>query len=93
MPWQTVIEEADKGPYAIIMAPPGEAGAAERRLTSSESRWETRTVAVIGGLSREEQGSSSGSAARSSSRKIDIDVLENRYLSCLAAPTTDPRRG
>lgn len=50
-------EDIDQGPYAIIMAPTRElAQQIEEETIKFAKTLEIRTVAVIGGLSREEQG-------------------------------------
>ncbi|KAH7962628.1 hypothetical protein HPB52_017255 [Rhipicephalus sanguineus] len=50
-------EDADQGPYAIIMAPTRElAQQIDEETTKFAKMLEIRSVAVIGGLSREEQG-------------------------------------
>lgn len=51
------LEDADKGPYAIVLAPTRElAQQIEEETLKFGKELGIRTVAVIGGLSREEQG-------------------------------------
>lgn len=51
------MEDADQGPYAIIMAPTRElAQQIEEETIKFAKMLDMKTVAVIGGLSREEQG-------------------------------------
>ncbi|XP_064455171.1 probable ATP-dependent RNA helicase DDX23 isoform X2 [Ornithodoros turicata] len=76
-------EDADQGPYAIIMAPTRElAQQIEEETTKFAKVLEIRTVAVIGGLSREEQGFRLrlGCEIVIATPGRLIDVLENRYL-------------
>ena len=83
LPKQTVIEEADQGPYAIIMAPTRElAQQIEEECNKFGTPLGIRTVAVIGGLSREEQGFKlrMGCEIVIATPGRLIDVLENRYL-------------
>ena len=83
LPKQTVIEEADQGPYAIIMAPTRElAQQIEEETNKFGEPLGIRTVAVIGGLSREEQGFKLrlGCEIVIATPGRLIDVLENRYL-------------
>merc|ERR1719266_1165021 len=83
LPKQTVIEEADQGPYAIIMAPTRElAQQIEEECVKFGESLGIRTVAVIGGLSREEQGFKLrlGCEIVIATPGRLIDVLENRYL-------------
>ena len=83
LPKQTVIEEADQGPYAIIMAPTRElAQQIEEETKKFGEPLGIRTVAVIGGLSREEQGFKLrlGCEIVIATPGRLIDVLENRYL-------------
>merc|ERR1712223_1131849 len=83
LPKMTVIEEADQGPYAIIMAPTRELA---KQIEEESNKFGTplgiRTVAVIGGLSREEQGFKLrlGCEIVIATPGRLIDVLENRYL-------------
>merc|ERR1719266_2913346 len=83
LPKQTVVEEADQGPYAIIMAPTRELA---QQIEEESNKFGTplgiRTVAVIGGLSREEQGFKlrMGCEIVIATPGRLIDVLENRYL-------------
>merc|ERR1712223_25393 len=83
LPKMTVIEEADQGPYAIIMAPTRELA---QQIEEESNKFGTdlgiRTVAVIGGLSREEQGFKLrlGCEIVIATPGRLIDVLENRYL-------------
>ena len=79
----TRIEEADQGPYAIIMAPTRElAQQIEEESNKFGAPLGIRTVAVIGGLSREEQGFKlrMGCEIVIATPGRLIDVLENRYL-------------
>lgn len=81
LPKQTVIEEADQGPYAIIMAPTRElAQQIEEETNKFGEPLGIRTVAVIGGLSREEQGFKLrlGCEIVIATPGRLIDVLENR---------------
>ena len=83
LPKQTVIEEADQGPYAIIMAPTRElAQQIEEESNKFGAPLGIRTVGVIGGLSREEQGFKlrMGCEIVIATPGRLIDVLENRYL-------------
>ena len=51
------MEDADQGPYAIILSPTRElAQQIEEETIKFAVHLNIRTVAVIGGLSREEQG-------------------------------------
>merc|ERR1712218_528377 len=83
LPKQTRVEEADQGPYAIIMAPTRELA---QQIEEESNKFGTdlgiRTVAVIGGLSREEQGFKLrlGCEIVIATPGRLIDVLENRYL-------------
>jgi len=83
LPKTTVIEDADQGPYAIIMAPTRELA---QQIEEESNKFGTplgiRTVAVIGGLSREEQGFKlrMGCEIVIATPGRLIDVLENRYL-------------
>ncbi|EEC05998.1 DEAD box ATP-dependent RNA helicase, putative [Ixodes scapularis] len=77
------LEDADQGPYAIIMAPTRElAQQIEEETIKFAKMLEIRTVAVIGGLSREEQGFRLrlGCEIVIATPGRLIDVLENRYL-------------
>jgi len=83
LPKITRIEEADQGPYAIIMAPTRElAQQIEEETIKFGEPLGIRTVAVIGGLSREEQGFKLrlGCEIVIATPGRLIDVLENRYL-------------
>ena len=83
LPKMTRIEEADQGPYAIIMAPTRElAQQIEDESNKFGSSLGIRTVAVIGGLSREDQGFKlrMGCEVVIATPGRLIDVLENRYL-------------
>ncbi|XP_054713320.1 probable ATP-dependent RNA helicase DDX23 [Uloborus diversus] len=76
-------EDIDQGPYAIIMAPTRElAQQIEEETIKFAKTLEIRTVAVIGGLSREEQGFRLrlGCEIVIATPGRLIDVLENRYL-------------
>lgn len=83
LPKATRAEEADQGPYAIIMAPTRELA---QQIEEESNKFGTplgiRTVAVIGGLSREEQGFKlrMGCEIVIATPGRLIDVLENRYL-------------
>eukprot|EP00088_Acartia_fossae_P060299 TRINITY_DN7217_c0_g1_i1.p1 TRINITY_DN7217_c0_g1~~TRINITY_DN7217_c0_g1_i1.p1 ORF type:complete len:363 (+),score=76.16 TRINITY_DN7217_c0_g1_i1:9-1097(+) len=79
----TRLEEQDQGPYAIIMAPTRElAQQIEEETNKFGEPLGIRTVAVIGGLSREEQGFKLrlGCEIVIATPGRLIDVLENRYL-------------
>ena len=83
LPKQTRVEEADQGPYAIIMAPTRElAQQIEEETNKFGEPLGIRSVAVIGGLSREEQGFKLrlGCEIVIATPGRLIDVLENRYL-------------
>lgn len=76
-------EEIDQGPYAIILAPTRElAQQIEEETLKFAKALEIRTVAVIGGISREEQGFKLrlGCEIVIATPGRLIDVLENRYL-------------
>jgi len=76
-------EDADQGPYAIIMAPTRElAQQIEEETNTFGNPLGIRTVAVIGGLSREDQGFKlrMGCEIVIATPGRLIDVLENRYL-------------
>uniref|UniRef100_A0A1B6CIF5 Probable ATP-dependent RNA helicase DDX23 n=2 Tax=Clastoptera arizonana TaxID=38151 RepID=A0A1B6CIF5_9HEMI len=77
------IEDVDQGPYAIILAPTRElAQQIEEETTKFGSHLGIRTVVVVGGLSREEQGFRlrMGCEIVIATPGRLIDVLENRYL-------------
>ncbi|XP_057294086.1 probable ATP-dependent RNA helicase DDX23 [Hydractinia symbiolongicarpus] len=87
--WITGLPEADrnsvsdKGPFAIILAPTRElAQQIEEETNKFAKKLGIRTVAVIGGLSREEQGFQLrlGCEIVIATPGRLIDVLENRYL-------------
>ena len=84
LPRQDVLEEADLGPYAIIMAPTRELA---QQIEEESQKFGTplgiRTVAVIGGLNREDQGLRlrMGCEIVIATPGRLIDVLENRYLA------------
>lgn len=87
--WITGLPEADrnsvsdKGPFAIILAPTRElAQQIEEETNKFSKKLGLRTVAVIGGLSREEQGFQLrlGCEIVIATPGRLIDVLENRYL-------------
>lgn len=83
LPKATLVEEQDQGPYAIIMAPTRElAQQIEEESNKFGEPLGIRTVAVIGGLSREEQGFKlrMGCEIVIATPGRLIDVLENRYL-------------
>ncbi|ODM91926.1 putative ATP-dependent RNA helicase DDX23 [Orchesella cincta] len=75
--------DQDQGPYAIILAPTRElAQQIEEETNKFGTPLGIRTVAVIGGLSREEQGFRlrMGCEIVIATPGRLIDVLENRYL-------------
>uniref|UniRef100_A0A8C3QE58 Probable ATP-dependent RNA helicase DDX23 n=1 Tax=Geospiza parvula TaxID=87175 RepID=A0A8C3QE58_GEOPR len=77
------IEESDQGPYAIILAPTRElAQQIEEETIKFGKPLGIRTVAVIGGISREDQGFRlrMGCEIVIATPGRLIDVLENRYL-------------
>ncbi|XP_042890692.1 probable ATP-dependent RNA helicase DDX23 [Penaeus japonicus] len=77
------LEDADQGPYALVMAPTRElAQQIEEETTKFGGPLGIRTVAVIGGLSREEQGMKlrMGCEIVIATPGRLVDVLENRYL-------------
>lgn len=77
------MEDADSGPYAIILSPTRElAQQIEEETVKFALDLNIRTVAVIGGLSREEQGFKlrQGCEIVIATPGRLIDVLENRYL-------------
>ncbi|XP_076820438.1 putative ATP-dependent RNA helicase DDX23 [Clavelina lepadiformis] len=77
------LEDADKGPYAIILAPTRElAQQIEEETIKFGKELGVRTVAVIGGLSREDQGFKlrMGCEIVIATPGRLIDVLENRYI-------------
>ncbi|CAE1242373.1 DDX23 [Acanthosepion pharaonis] len=77
------MEDADQGPYAIILAPTRElAQQIEEETIKFGTMLGIRTVAVIGGISREEQGFKlrQGCEVVIATPGRLIDVLENRYL-------------
>lgn len=76
-------EDADQGPYAIILAPTRElAQQIEEETMKFGQPLGIRTVVVVGGLSREEQGFRlrMGCEIVIATPGRLIDVLENRYL-------------
>lgn len=76
-------EDADQGPYAIILAPTRElAQQIEEETLKFGEPLGIRTVVVVGGLSREEQGFRLrlGCEIVIATPGRLIDVLENRYL-------------
>ena len=76
-------EEIDQGPYAVILAPTRElAQQIEEETLKFAKTLDIRTVAVIGGVSREEQGFKLrlGCEIVIATPGRLIDVLENRYL-------------
>ncbi|XP_018330770.1 probable ATP-dependent RNA helicase DDX23 isoform X2 [Agrilus planipennis] len=76
-------EDADQGPYAIILAPTRElAQQIEEETVKFGGPLGIRTVVVVGGLSREEQGFRlrMGCEIVIATPGRLIDVLENRYL-------------
>ncbi|XP_074658573.1 putative ATP-dependent RNA helicase DDX23 [Tubulanus polymorphus] len=77
------IEDSDQGPYAIILAPTRElAQQIEEETLKFGQPLGVRTVAIIGGISREEQGFKlrQGCEIVIATPGRLIDVLENRYL-------------
>jgi len=83
LPKVSRLEDQDEGPYAIIMAPTRElAQQIEEETNKFGEPMGIRTVAVIGGLSREEQGFKLrlGCEIVIATPGRLIDVLENRYL-------------
>ncbi|XP_076048541.1 putative ATP-dependent RNA helicase DDX23 isoform X2 [Oratosquilla oratoria] len=77
------IEDADQGPYAMVLAPTRElAQQIEEETNKFGLPLGIRTVAVIGGLSREEQGMKlrMGCEIVIATPGRLVDVLENRYL-------------
>lgn len=77
------LEDADKGPYAIILAPTRElAQQIEEETVKFGKELGIRSVAVIGGISREDQGFKlrMGCEIVIATPGRMIDVLENRYL-------------
>ncbi|KAK3912947.1 Pre-mRNA-splicing ATP-dependent RNA helicase prp28 [Frankliniella fusca] len=77
------MEDADQGPYAIILAPTRElAQQIEEETIKIGGPLGIRTVVVVGGLSREEQGFRLrlGCEIVIATPGRLIDVLENRYL-------------
>ncbi|KAJ8976526.1 hypothetical protein NQ317_007044 [Molorchus minor] len=77
------VEDADQGPYAIILAPTRElAQQIEEETVKFGQPLGIRTVVVVGGLSREEQGFRlrMGCEIVIATPGRLIDVLENRYL-------------
>lgn len=76
-------EEIDQGPYAVIMAPTRElAQQIEEETMKFAKTLDIKTVAIIGGISREEQGFKLrlGCEIVIATPGRLIDVLENRYL-------------
>ncbi|CAG9864583.1 unnamed protein product [Phyllotreta striolata] len=76
-------EDVDQGPYAIILAPTRElAQQIEEETVKFGTPLGIRTVVVVGGLSREEQGFRlrMGCEIVIATPGRLIDVLENRYL-------------
>ncbi|XP_059174183.1 probable ATP-dependent RNA helicase DDX23 [Physella acuta] len=77
------MEDADQGPYAIILAPTRElAQQIEEESIKFGKNLGFRTVSIIGGISREEQGFKlrQGCEIVIATPGRLIDVLENRYL-------------
>lgn len=75
--------EADQGPYSLILAPTRElAQQIEEETLKFAKPLSIRTVSIIGGLSREEQGFQLrlGCEIVIATPGRLIDVLENRYL-------------
>ena len=76
-------EDADQGPYALILAPTRElAQQIEEETVKFGKQLGIKTVSVIGGLSREEQGFKLrlGCEIVIGTPGRLVDVLENRYL-------------
>ncbi|KAK3732822.1 hypothetical protein QZH41_017722 [Actinostola sp. cb2023] len=76
-------EDADQGPYALIMAPTRElAQQIEEELLKFGRPLGIRSVSIVGGLSREDQGFQLrlGCEIVIATPGRLIDVLENRYL-------------
>ncbi|XP_061186099.1 probable ATP-dependent RNA helicase DDX23 [Saccostrea echinata] len=76
-------DDYDQGPYAIILAPTRElAQQIEEETIKFAKHLNLRTVAIIGGISREEQGFKlrQGCEIVIATPGRLIDVLENRYL-------------
>jgi len=83
LPKITKFEEAEGGPYSIIMAPTRElAQQIEEEAIKFAEPLGIRTVSIIGGLSREEQGFKLrlGCEIVIATPGRLIDVLENHYL-------------
>ncbi|KAH7639928.1 putative ATP-dependent RNA helicase DDX23 [Dermatophagoides farinae] len=83
LPKITRQEEIDQGPYAIILAPTRElAQQIEEETMKFATALEIRTVTIIGGISREDQGFRvrMGVEIVIATPGRLIDVLENRYL-------------
>lgn len=77
------LEDVDQGPYAIILAPTRElAQQIEEETNKFGKMLNLKTVSVIGGLSREEQGFKLrlGCEIVIGTPGRLVDVLENRYL-------------
>uniref|UniRef100_A0A8C9WMP9 Probable ATP-dependent RNA helicase DDX23 n=1 Tax=Scleropages formosus TaxID=113540 RepID=A0A8C9WMP9_SCLFO len=77
------LEDSDQGPYAVILAPTRElAQQIEEETIKFGKPLGIRTVAVIGGISREDQGFRlrMGCEIVIATPGRLIDVLENRYL-------------
>ena len=77
------MEDLDKGPYAIILAPTRElAQQIEEESNKFGALLGIKTVAIIGGISREEQSLKlrMGCEIVIATPGRLIDVLENRYL-------------
>lgn len=78
------VQDAENGPYAIIMAPTRElAQQIEEETVKFGQPMGIRTCAVIGGLSREEQGFRlrMGCEIVIATPGRLVDVLENRYMA------------
>ena len=77
------VEDSELGPYAIIMAPTRElAQQIEEETIKFGRTLGIKTVSVIGGLSREDQGFKLrlGAEIAIATPGWLVDVLENRYL-------------
>ncbi|XP_050419170.1 probable ATP-dependent RNA helicase DDX23 [Patella vulgata] len=83
LPKMERLEDADQGPYAVILAPTRElAQQIEEESVKFGKNLGIRTVSIIGGISREEQGFKlrQGCEIVIATPGRLIDVLENRYL-------------
>lgn len=83
LPKLTRLEDTEYGPYAIIMAPTRElAQQIEEETIKFGGPLGIKTVSIIGGISREEQGFKlrQGTEVVIATPGRLVDVLENRYL-------------